>query len=152
MKTLFALSLMLLAPRMASAAVLAYNVPRPPSEGVFWFTYSTALDLNGDSLSDITVHEGAQSCIGNEVSVYCTTGFRIDFGSNIEIFATSEAVQLTQGANVSAAMLGVSGNWLSIGSFYFEHHFGTSGAGYNIPPIGERFAVPIRVGGADGFR
>ena len=136
---------------MAGAAVVAYNVPRPPTEGVIWFTYSTALDLDGDSLSDITVHEGSQSCIGNEVSVYCTTGFRVDVGSNIEIFATSEVVQLAHGTDVSAAMLGVSGNWLSVGSFYFEHHFGTSGEGYNIAPIGARFAVPFRLGGEDGF-
>ena len=151
MKTLTTIFILACAHQVVSAAVMVYQVPRPPTDAI-WFTNTTEFDFDGNSLSKTIIQEGDTQCIGNEVSVRCSTGFRVDFGVDIQVFASTEISQVLPGTTVGESILGTDGSWAHKNSLYFGYHYGTAGSGYNTNLISERFAVPIRLLVGSGYR
>jgi len=151
MKT-FAITLILAcADQVVSAAVAVYLVPRPSTEAI-WFTNITEFDFDENTISDIVLLEGNTQCIGNGVSVRCSTGFRLDFGPAVQVFASTEVLQVLQGIMVGESIPGADGSWTHLNSLCFKYHYGTAGSGYSTDLISERFSIPIRLASGSGFR
>lgn len=92
MKTYTIILTLACAYQVAFAAVTIYQVPRPPTEA-YWFANSTEFDFDGNSAFEIVVLEGNTRSIGNEVSIRSSTGFRVDFGTSVQVFASTEVSQ-----------------------------------------------------------
>ena len=151
MKTYTIILTLACAYQVASAAVTIYQVPRPPTEAN-WFANSTEFDFDGNSAFDIVVLEGNTQSIGNEVSIRSSTGFRVDFGTSVQVFASTEVSQVLHGTMIGESILGTDGGWAHWNSLYFEYHYGTAGSGYNTDLISEQFAVPVRLMSGSDYR
>lgn len=152
MKILASILLCVCAHQVASASVVVYHVPRPPSSEGVWITNTTEFDFNENSLPDMLILEGNTICVGNEVSVRCSVGFRVTLGSAIQVFASTEFSQVLPGTIVSESILGTEGSWSNLSSLYLEYYYGTVGSGYTADLIAERFSVPIRFVDGSGYR
>ena len=141
----------------AQAAVVVFDVPPFPTGGVT-ISHRTELDFDGDSQIDLSINESDGSlCIGNGFSVRCTAGFSVTLAPGIEIFATDDPTQLTEGTIVGPSILGAAGAWQPMDSFTFllstltRTQTGERLFQYGVEPEAEQVFIGFRVQGASDY-